>query len=45
MIEECKGKIYERRLTFCKLTTLETGALRVDLLEVFKIMHKIPTVH
>lgn len=38
MVEECKGMMYEHRLRFLKLTTLETRRLRADLIEVFKIV-------
>ena len=41
MIEECRGRDYETRLGLSGLTTLETRALRADMLEVFRIMNKI----
>jgi ribonucleases P/MRP protein subunit RPP40 len=44
MVEECRGKDYEKRLELCRLTTLETRAHRADLLEVYKILHKMEKV-
>ena len=41
MMEECRGKDYETRLKLSNLTTLETRAQRADMLEVYKIIHKI----
>ena len=39
LIPELKHLSYERRLLECRLTTLETRRLRVDLIEVFKILN------
>ena len=38
MIEECKGRSYEERLSITGLTNLETRRTRADMLEVFKIL-------
>jgi len=37
LISDIKGYTYEERLSFLKLTTLETRRLRGDLIEVFKM--------
>ena len=45
MISECRGLEYSDRLRILRLTTLETRRMRADLLEVYKILHKIDTVN
>ena len=44
MIEECRGTDYETRLGLIVLTTLETRALRANMLEVFRIINKIEDI-
>ena len=39
LVEECRGKEYEKRLDISGLTTIETRAIRGDMLKVYKIMH------
>jgi len=39
LIDKCRGFKYEERLTVTKLMTLETRAIRGDMIEVFKIMN------
>jgi len=39
LIDECRGFEYCERLKETKLTTLETRAIRGDMIEVFKILN------
>jgi len=39
LIDNCRGVEYGDRLTVTKLTTLETIAIRGDMIKVFKIMN------
>ena len=45
MINDCRGLEYPERLKLLRLTILETRRMRADLLEVFKIIHKVDVVN
>ena len=45
MISECRGLEYPERMKLLRLTTLKTRRMRADLLEVFKIIHKVDVVN
>ena len=39
MIVECRGKNYEQRLQFLRLTSLETRHYRADMIQVFRALN------
>jgi len=44
LIDKCRGFEYGEKLTVTKLTTLETTAIRGDMIEVFTIMNGCESV-